>query len=88
MARPRLDRFRDPIYIGEAEALADRLYSHEKLARAIALGASELHVHVPAYAGQRSAIEADLRHQHRTPLNFQSVPSGLLGLAALSPRSR
>jgi hypothetical protein len=84
-ARPRFDQAntREPFYIGET-GNTDRFKNHEKMAPALRLGASELHIHFLAKSRwERLDIETDLRHGHWTPLNEQSTSAPKNMLAAL-----
>ncbi len=86
-ASPRhgLTQAREPFYIGE-KGDTDRFANHEKLKRALALGATELHVCFTAESKwHRLDIETDLRNGHRTPLNEQPTraPEPVNALAGL-----
>jgi hypothetical protein len=69
----RLNGSRAAIYIGQSNALSDRLPNHEKFAAAQRLGANELHVYSGATSSsERFRVETDLRNAgHNPPLNEQ-----------------
>ena len=60
-----------PLYVGEAQDVADRLYDHEKLPDAVGLGITHIHFHFAGHAERRMAIEKELIAYYRPPLNIQ-----------------
>jgi hypothetical protein len=77
-----------PIYIGQSGDLGTRIDQHEKLTRAIRLGARHLLVHV--FAGTdvaRLTVETDLRRAWNPPLNMHRFIGGTLKRSACSLRS-
>jgi hypothetical protein len=74
VTQARLDGFYDPLYIGQTGDGEERLGRHPKFARALALGATHVHIHWVDGKADRIAVETDLRHQHPTALNEQSIP--------------
>ena len=74
--RLRVDGLFDPLYVGEAENLGDRLHRHEKGTKAHQLGVTHVHVHLLAKTrASRLKIETELRWSLSPPLNEQAVPA-------------
>jgi hypothetical protein len=72
----------EAMYIGQ-KGETDRFCGHEKLARAISMGATELHVILVSSKADRFRIETALRHRHHAALNEQPTPAAGLGAALL-----
>lgn len=56
-------------YVGQSQNLSDRLANHEKLAAAMARGATHIHAHLTARESDRLAEEKDLIQHLNPPCN-------------------
>ena len=66
-----------PLYVGQTDDFSARLPSHEKLDRAIHLGATHIHARVVYQQPWRDQIERYMIQQYQPPLN-QQMKGGLL----------
>ena len=60
-----------PLYIGQAESLAERLPTHERWQEAARLGATYVHARVESQAATRDAVERQLIQAYQPRLNTQ-----------------
>lgn len=58
-----------PLYIGQAESLAERLPTHERWQKAAQLGATHVHAMVVPLAANRDTIEKELIAAYQPTLN-------------------
>jgi hypothetical protein len=75
--RRRFVFFLKAIYVGKATNFRERLYGHEKLARAVwDFGVTERHVYNIAAEHDRAAVEEDLIRRLKPPMNDVMMPEG------------
>ena len=60
-----------PLYVGQAESLAERLPTHERWPEAMRLGATHVHARVVLEAAMRDSIESQLIRSFQPRLNVQ-----------------
>lgn len=60
-----------PLYVGQAESLAERIPRHERWAEAVQLGATHVHARVVQDATTRDAVEERLIQLYQPRLNVQ-----------------
>ena len=74
--RRRFVFFLEPLYVGKAHDLRNRLNGHEKWPRALwYYGATERHVHHPILEeADRRVVEEDLIRGLTPPMNDQEIP--------------
>lgn len=60
-----------PLYVGQAEDLADRLSTHKRWPEAVRLGATHVHARAVPQQSQRDSLEKQLIQAFQPRLNIQ-----------------
>jgi excinuclease UvrABC nuclease subunit len=60
-----------PLYVGQAESLAERIPTHERWQEAVRLGATHVHARVVANGMMRDSLETELIQVFQPRLNVQ-----------------